>query len=319
MHDFKHELRKDPLMGRWVAVLGVSMRPDEYPPMADGKEGICPLCEAGAGGEVSVVKGEPILLEAGELGRKGAGIYDTMNPVGVYEIIIESGEHAMAPEEMGPEHFRRIFETYQKRFAALAKDPRIRYVFVYKNKGKAVGARVSHPHSELMATPVIPEAVKQELEGAKAYFAYKERCIFCDILHEEEKAAKRVIAQTEHFLAFSPFAPRVPFEFWVVPRRHSCDFLDMGPAELVDLASLMPQLLKKLKRALNDPPYTYYIHTAPNRVPRRNHWHTLGDDYHWHIEVLPKLSEGPSAIDWGSGFFILTTSPEDAAKFIKEA
>jgi len=313
-------------MGRWVAVLGSSMKPDEYPSIEDGNEGICPLCDLSVGeGEVTVIKGEPILTEAGELGRKGAGIYDRMNPVGVYEIVIESAGHAATPEETGPGkggagvHFKRVFETYIKRLAVLSEDPRIRYVFIYKNKGKASGARVSHPHSEILATPVIPEAIKQELEGAKAYFSYKERCIFCDILHEEERAEKRLIAATEHFLAFSPFAPRVPFEFWVVPKRHSCDFGDISPTELDGLSSLLPELLQKMKSALNDPPYAYYIHTAPNRVPRRNHWHTLGDDYHWHMEVLPKLSQGPRAIDWGSGFFILTTSPEDAAKYLKEA
>jgi UDPglucose--hexose-1-phosphate uridylyltransferase len=312
-----HELRKDPLLNRWIAVLPVSKRPDEYPALPDGKEPSCPLCDVSAGGEAALIKGEPILEEMSELGRKGMGIYDRMNPVGSYEILVESGLHEAQPEEAGA--FRRIFQIYKDRLAELAKDPLIRHVFIYKNKGKAAGAKAAHPYSELMATPVIPEAVKQELEGAKAYYSYKERCIFCDILAEETRAAARVIAETEHFLAFCPFAPRVPFEFWIIPKRHSCDFQEIGEAELFDLSSLMPILLNKLKRALNDPQYTYYIHTAPNRVPRRNHWHTLGDDYHWHIEVLPKLSQGPSAIDWGSGFFILTTSPEDAANYMKEA
>jgi UDPglucose--hexose-1-phosphate uridylyltransferase len=301
------------------------MRPEDYLSLGGREAERCPLCAdegleviLGESGPVKIVRGASVLVKDADLGRKGCGMYDRMNPVGSYEIIIENTGHDTPAEEMGPDYFKRVLDIYVERLAELIKDPGVRYVFIYKNSGRAAGAVTAHPHSELLATPVIPGTVKYELDGAKEYFSYKERCVFCDILAEEERAGQRIIASTEHFTAFCPYASRMPFEFWIMPKVHSCSFEEITGAELQDLASLMPSLVLKMRKALGDPPYNYYIHTAPNRIPRRNHWHTLGDDFHWHIEVLPVLSR-PTAIDWGSGFHILTTSPEDAAKYIKEA
>lgn len=335
-----HELRKDPIMGRWVAVLTPSKTPGEYALrresigktpciLCEGREGETPpeITSIRRGGTLPNTSGwwvrvipsfAPILQVEGELGRRGVGMYDKMNSIGANEIIIETPEHDKRPEDMGFEHMIRIVRIYRERIADLEKDSRLRYILIYKNSGKSAGAIYSHPHSQVIATPITPKRVKEELEGAKQYYAMKERCIFCDIMREELRVGQRIILETKNFIAFCPFAQRFPFEFWVMPKRHSCAFQEMSSEETEDLGVILCTSMKKLGTVLKNPPYNFIIHTAPNRVPRRNHWHTLGEDYHWHIEVMPRLTS-VSGFEWGSGFYVVGTSPEDAAKYLREA
>jgi UDPglucose--hexose-1-phosphate uridylyltransferase len=329
-----HELRKDPLLGRWVAVMSESKSPDDYrSPIEETKEASCVLCpgrERETPPEIASVREggkwwtrvipnfRPILHVEGDLGRKGLGMYDKMNSVGANEIIIDSPEHNRQPEDIGVEQVRRIVSLYRDRVADLEKDQRLRYILIFKNSGKGAGAAYGHPHSEVMATPIIPKLIKEELDGAKQYYEYKERCIFCDIMREEMRVGDRVVFETKEFFAFSPFAPKFPFESWILPKRHGCAFQDITDGETEDLSLMLLTVLKKMRRILGDAPYNYVIHTAPNRIPRRNHWHTLGDDFHWHIEIMPRLFM-MSGFEWGSDFYVLTTSPEDAAKYLREA
>lgn len=329
-----HELRKDPLLGRWVAVMSDSKSPSDYAfPSENTQETSCVLCpgreretppeivairEGGRWWTRVIPNFKPVLHVEGDLDRKGMGIYDRMNSVGANEIIIDSPEHSGQPEDMGVEQVRRIIRIYRERVADLEKDPRLRYILVFKNSGKGAGATFSHPHSEIMATPIIPKLIKEELDGAKQYYAYKERCIFCDIVKEESRSGDRVVFETRDFFSFSPFAPKFPFESWIVPKRHVCAFQYIYESEMEDLSLMLLTVLKKMRAVLGDSPYNYFIHTAPNRVPRRNHWHTLGDDFHWHIEIIPRLLM-TSGFEWGSDFYVLTTSPEDAAKYLREA
>ncbi|MDP1758660.1 MAG: HIT domain-containing protein, partial [Thermodesulfovibrionales bacterium] len=150
------------------------------------------------------------------------------------------------------------------------------------------------------------------------YYSYKERCIFCDIIREELRYGQRVIFETKKFIAFCPYAQISSFEFRIIPKRHSCAFQEIDSEEMEDLALMLSAMMKKLGTILKNPPYNYIIHTAPNMIPRRDHWHTLGEDYHWHIEVMPRLTR-VSGFEWGSGFYVITTSPEDAAKYLREA
>jgi UDPglucose--hexose-1-phosphate uridylyltransferase len=329
-----HELRKDPLLGRWVAVLGESTPPSEYRFNEDNTSDTgCPLCPGGEGEtqkEIASIREEgkwlvrviphfkPIFQIEGDLGRRGVGMYDRMNNIGANEIVIETPEHNKTPEDMGTEQIMRVFSIYRDRLSDLERDARLRYVFVYKNHGKGAGAFFSHPHSLVVATPIIPKRIKEELDGAKHYYAYKERCIFCDMMREEMRMGERVIYETRDFIAFSPYAPKFVFEFWILPKRHGCAYQDITPSEIEDLSLMMTTMIKKLRKVLNNPPYNYVIHTAPNRIPRKDHWHTLGEDFHWHIEVMPRLIR-MSGFEWGSGFYVLTTSPEEGAKYLREA
>jgi len=337
-----HELRKDPLLNRWVTVLDYSLGPKDYiwkVTKRQEESGPCKFCEGreaetppeivalrkenttsnGTGWHARVIPNpKPILKIEGSLDRQGIGLYDRMNSIGANELIIESPEHEKRAEDYGAEQIKRILMLYQMRLSDLEKDPRMRYVFICKNSGRGSGALYSHPHSEITAMPIIPKLLKDELDSAKQYYAYKERCIFCDIINEELRVGQRIITVTSHFIAFCPYAPKMPFEFWIIPRRHHCAFQDIRTDEVEDLSVLLTDMLRKLRSLLEEPPFHYVLHTAPNRIPRRDHWHTLGDDYHWHIEFTPRLVRA-SGVEWGSEFYVLTTSPEDAAKYLKEA
>ncbi|MBE0425473.1 MAG: galactose-1-phosphate uridylyltransferase [Nitrospirae bacterium] len=334
-----HELRKDILLGRWVAVLSDSKSPTDYRlPFHKNEESSCILCpgrENETPPEITSIRNhgtypnspgwwvrvlpsfKPVFQIEGDLGRRGVGIYDKMNSIGANEIIVESPEHNVRPEDMGLEHMIRVITLYRHRIADLEKDSRIRYILIYKNSGKEAGELFSHPVSYLMATPVIPKMVKDELDNAKQYYSYKERCIFCDIIREELRVGERIILETRNFIAFCPYAAQFPFVSWLIPTRHYCAFHEITYEEIEDLGLVLMTVLKKLRKIFNDLPFNYFIHTAPNMVPRRNHWHTLGEDFHWHLEIMPRLIR-TSGFEWGSGFYILPTSPENAAKYLRE-
>jgi len=336
-----HELRKDILLGRWIEVLSESRAPSEYEISENKKlaEERCILCEGREGEtplEVASIRRpgtqpntpgwwvraipnfKPMFQVEGELGRRGIGIYDRMNSIGANEIIIESPEHAIKPEDRGIEQMVRVITLYRDRMVDLIKDIRLRYVLIHKNSRLDFGETFTHPLSYLIATPVIPKKIKEELENAKQYYDYKERCIFCDIMREELRVGDRVILETKHFVSFCPYAASYPFESWIIPKRHSCDFHEITAGEIEDMGFIMVSVLKKVRKLFHaEPPLNYFLHTAPNRVPRRNQWHTLGDDFHWHLEIVPRLMRR-SGFELGSGLFILPTSPEHSAKHLRE-
>lgn len=330
-----HELRKDILLGRWVEVLTESKAPSDYnlPSRNKPVEGSCILCpgrEKEATPEITSIKTpdarwqvralpsfRPMFQIEGDLGRRGVGIYDRMNSIGANEILVESPAHNVRPEDMGLEQMIKVVTLYRDRAADLEKDSRLRYILIYKDSGMEAGEIFSHPVSFLMATPVIPKTVKDELDSAKQYYAYKERCIFCDIISEELRMGERIILETKYFIAFCPYAAQLPFESWIIPKRHSCAFHEITQSEIEDMGFILMSVLKKLRKIFDEPSFNYFIHTAPNMVPRRNHWHTLGEDFHWHLEIIPRLIR-TSGFEWGSGFYILPTSPENAAKYLRE-
>jgi UDPglucose--hexose-1-phosphate uridylyltransferase len=340
-----HELRKDPLLGKWVAVLKDSKEPEHYLQYPLGRRDAaeestgCMFCSGrepetppeifalrqpgsppdSSGWHTRVVpKSNPLFQIEGDLGRKGIGMYDKMNSIGANEIIIESPQHNVPVELMGPAQMKLVLATYRHRIAELEKDPRFRYLLIFKDHGKSAGEVYHHPHAQVVATPVIPKGIKEELDGAKDYFFYKERCIFCDMIDEELQNGRRIIMETGHFVAFTPFASITPFEFWIMPKKHNCAFQDSDDEEMEDLSFVLTTALKKMNWILKDPPYHYVLHTAPNRVPRKDHWHTLGEDFHWHIEIMPELLSR-SGFELSSEMFVLTTSPEDAADYLRGA
>ncbi|MFO0754682.1 MAG: galactose-1-phosphate uridylyltransferase [Thermodesulfovibrionales bacterium] len=339
-----HELRKDPILGKWIAVLKESKSPEHYLEegsrrafrekfgtsciFCTGREGETPPelyahREHGAPPnspqwDTRVIPNlRPLFQIEGDLGRRAVGMYDKMNSVGAHEIIIESPHHGIPPEDRGLSPMSGVVATYKNRISELEKDPRFRYLLLYKDCGRAKDM-FYHPHSQLVATPVIPRGIKGELEGAKEYFFYKERCVFCDIIDEEMRSGERIVMETSHFIACTPYASKLPFEFWILPKRHHCAFQDIDEAEQEDFALILMTTLKKMRWILRDPAYSYILHTAPNRVPRKDHWHTLGEDFHWHMEIMPQLFL-KSGFEWSSELYVTATSPEDAADYLRGA
>jgi len=335
------ELRKDPIVGRWVIIATErGKRPIDFKHEIDNfsKEG-CPFCEGNEsktpaeifairdahshpntpGWEVRVVPNKfPALRIEGDMEKMGVGIYDRMNGIGAHEVIIESKEHDKRIEAHSIESLTKVFEAYRIRSKDLENDLRFKYILIFKNEGSSAGASLSHPHSQLIATPVTPKRVKEELIGAQQYFEYKDRCVFCDVMREEQHQKSRLVYENEHFLSFCPFASRFPFEVMILPKRHDPDFHSIQSNELKGFADAMKVTLSKLAKSLNKPQYNYIIHTSPVRWKRRGYWTTIEQDYHWHVEIMPRLTK-VAGFEWGTGFYINPTIPEEAAKYLQEA
>ncbi|MGE5309057.1 MAG: galactose-1-phosphate uridylyltransferase [Deltaproteobacteria bacterium] len=336
------ELRKDPVIGRWVIVATErARRPDQF--SAQQQESVpekpCPFDEGHEektppeiyavrrnnsernkpGWELRVVASQtPFLRIEGELSRRGKGLYDILNGIGAHEIIIETNEHVANMADLSEERIAMVMKCYIDRILDLENDRRFKYVLVFKNYGwSAGGGRVRHARSQLIATPVNPKRVKEELVGARQYYEYHERCVFCDIIRQEMEQKERLILDIDGFIAVVPFAARFPFEVWILPKRHSCDFVSIDENERKGLARILKQVLLKLKVGLNDPAYNYIIHTAPFRRQKAGYWKTINDDYHWHIEITPRLTR-VAGFEWGTGFYICPVTPEAAAKYLSE-
>lgn len=334
------ELRKDAITGRWVIISTArGKRPSDFQHDVRNDKGgkSCPFCYGNEhmtppeimavrsdgsaadtpGWRVRVVPNKfPALGIEDKLVKKGVGMYDTMTGFGAHEVVIETPDHTRTPKDLEIDELRDVINVCQDRIQDLQKDERFRYVLVFRNEGPAAGASLGHPHTQIVATPVTPKRVKEELIGAESYFKAKERCVFCDMIQQERDLGNRIIYENENFISFCPFASRFPFEIWLLPKKHQVDF-HADREHQYDLAVALKLTMQKLSIALNDPQYNYIIHSCPNRFARRGYWQTIQDDYHWHIEIMPRLTK-VAGFEWGTGFYINPTAPEDAAKYLRE-
>lgn len=327
------ELRKDPIVDRWVIISTErGKRPRDYPsPNPSRQRGFCPFCignenktppeimafrKSGSAPNtpdwnLRVVPNKfPALEIMGDIDRAGEGMFDKMTGFGAHEVIIETPDHDLGLEDLPEKSIEDCFWAFRQRIIDLKKDERFRYVLVFKNHGEAAGATLEHSHSQLIALPIIPELVSEELYGAKRHFEYKERCIFCDIIVQERGDGRRVVMENENFIALCPFAPRFPFETWVLPKYHSPYFENEGSGEFSDLANIIKDILLKMKKALGQPPYNFVLHTSP--IDKNNN-----DYFHWHVEIMPKLTK-MAGFEQGTGFYINPTLPEVAANTLRE-
>jgi UDPglucose--hexose-1-phosphate uridylyltransferase len=325
------ELRKDPVVERWVVIATErARRPMDFAPetlVPRGREG-CPFCPGhedrtppevyrSGGSEdgpwsVRVVPNKfPALHLDGEVQAVGEGIYDRMDGVGAHEVIIETPDHFAGLGTLPPAHVGEIMVAYRERLIALRKDPRLEYVLIFKNHGVAAGGSIEHPHSQLIATPILPELVAEELEGAVRYFRMKERCVWCDIVRQERRDRERLVLEEEGFVAVAPYASRFPYEICILPTAHRASFEAISFDEVDALARLLREIVARLGRLFGDPPYNFALHTAPLRAADPEH-------FHWHLEIMPKLTR-LAGFELGTGFFINPTPPEDAARFLRQA
>jgi UDPglucose--hexose-1-phosphate uridylyltransferase len=327
------ELRKDPIIGRWVIISTErGKRPTDFHSLPKKKKNTaCPFCPGNEsstppevlafrpkgshvnkpGWTLRVISNKyPALKIEGELNREGRGIFDKMNGVGAHEVIIETPDHMKDMVDLDNKEMENVLHAYVARMDDLKKDPRFKYILIFKNQGEAAGASLEHSHSQLIATPIVPKRVTEELEGVQKYYEYKERCIFCDIVRQEISENIRIVAQNDFFISVEPFAPRFPFETWILPKTHIPAFEETPTEKLPLLAQILKETLKRLSKALNNPPYNFLIHTKP--IDPRD-----SEDYHWHIELMPRLTR-VAGFEWGTGFYINPTTPEDAARFLNE-
>jgi UDPglucose--hexose-1-phosphate uridylyltransferase len=328
------ELRKDPISGRWVIIsIERGKRPSDFisPSHKRRAGGFCPFCPGNehtttpeiiafrppstspnsSGWTLRVVPNKfPALQIHGDLAKKGEGVFDRMNGIGAHEIIIETPDHQLSLSTMPLRAVEDVLWAYFFRLADLKKDVRLKYVLIFKNEGEIAGATLEHTHSQLIALPIVPKSVREEIDASKKYYEIKERCIFCDIITQELSADKRVIYENDKYVSISPFAPREPFETWILPKNHESSFSPPDKS-FSSLSEILQRTLKQLDRVLENPPYNFIVHTAPFKEE-------INDYYHWHIEIVPKLTR-TAGFEWGSGFYINPTPPEEATSYMKEA
>jgi len=329
------ELRKDPVLGRWIIISKErSKRPTDFV-VEEYKStgGFCPLCpgnekttpnevlvfgrEPGlppnsAGWQLRVVPNKfPALVIEGSLEKTAEGLYDRMNGIGAHEVIIESPRHEDQFTYLSPHQMLHVLRAFRGRILDLSQDNRFRYVMVFKNFGRAAGASLEHPHSQLVALPILPRMVISELEGALSYFKYKDRCLYCDIIRQEIQQNVRLVCQNDYFVTLTPFAPRSPFEMWILPKEHSSSYTEQSEDSLNQLVSIFSETLRRLDACIPGVPYNFVLHTQPLRSHPLEH-------YHWHFEIVPKLTS-IAGFEWGSGFYINPMPPEDTCRYLREA
>jgi len=329
------ELRKDPVLGRWIIIAQErAKRPTDFIiDKTPATGGFCPLCPGnenttpsevlvygrthGAPGnspgwQVRVVPNKyPALVIEGDIDRQGEGLYDKMNGIGAHEVVIESPRHEDVFTKLPIDHMALVFHAFRARIQDLERDPRFHYVLVFKNYGRAAGASLEHSHSQLVALPILPRMIVSELQGAEEYYRYKERCLFCDIIRQEIQQKVRVVCQNDSFITIAPFAPRTPFEMWVLPKHHQSGFHAIHDHEINALAEIFSETLRRLDACIPGVPYNFVLHTQPLRTESMKH-------YHWHFEIVPKLTS-IAGFEWGTGFYINPMPPEEAALYLRES
>jgi UDPglucose--hexose-1-phosphate uridylyltransferase len=327
------ELRKDPVVGRWVIIATErSQRPSDFQRQPEPKRGgVCPFCPGNEaqtpsevlayrtvgsgpnapGWTVRVVPNKyPALRIEGALSPCADGVYERMNGIGAHEVIIETPDHQASLATLPLRHVEDVLWAFRDRTLDLQKDERFRSIQIFKNHGAAAGASLEHPHSQLIALPVVPKRVREELAGSAQYFRHHQRCIFCAIIEQELRAERRVVSENAECVALAPFASRFPFEVCILPKVHAAAF-ERAPHQVYRaLAAILQEVLQRTCALLRDPPYNFMLHSAP--------WEEhCSDHYHWHLELTPRLT-GVAGFEWGTGFYINPTPPEEAARFLRE-
>lgn len=327
------ELRKDPIIGRWVIISTErGKRPVDYEiPAPAVSHGSCPFCYGqehlttpeilavrppetapnSPGWQLRVIANKyPALRVEGELEKSGEGLYDKMSGIGAHEIIVEMPEHNRFLSDLDIPHIQNILSAYVSRMQDLKRDTRLKYLMIFKNQGYRAGASLEHSHSQLIATPIVPKSINEELAGAQEYYNYKERCVFCDIVKQETEDRRRLVLENEYFISIAPFAARFPFECWLLPKKHESNFENSTPADLALLAAMLKETLLRIKASVSNPPYNLVLHTAPCQMSGLQH-------FHWHMEIMPRLTR-VAGFERGTGFYINPTPPEEYARFLRE-
>jgi UDPglucose--hexose-1-phosphate uridylyltransferase len=327
------EFRKDPIVDRWVIVATErSQRPSDFQ-LRPGTQclSVCPFCaghEAMTPGEVlayrtcqiapntpgwavRVVPNKYSALRPEATLEGGAeGLFETRRGLGFHEVIIETPEHDASLATLPIRHVEEVLRAYRHRLLDLQQDGRLRAALIFKNHGAAAGATLAHPHSQLIALPMIPKHLREELEGCARYYHEQGRCIFCDMIQQEVRLGRRVVHENAAFIALTPFASRLPYEVWVLPKTHEAWFEQASGEPDRLLAAMLQGVLRRSFNLLGDPPYNMMWHSAP--------W---GDAcaryYHWHLEIIPRLT-GVAGFEWGTGFYINPTPPEEAARALRQ-
>lgn len=331
------QLRQDPATKQWVIIATErARRPHEFSqprpslPLPAYKED-CPFCPGNEkmtppesmayrenappnspGWRIRVFPNKfPALVPEGSLTRQEEeGFFRKMDGVGWHEVIVESPQHNLCLPLMSDAQVEEIIRTYHERYLTLREDPRVKLILIFKNHGPRAGTSLEHPHSQILAMPIVPLTIRYRFEKAASHFDDQGTCVYCDILREGLRVRTRLILESENFAVFHPFASRAPFETWIIPKVHHASFGAISTAEIKEFAHVLKRILGKLYRGLNNPDYNFIIHTAPIKDEQEEY-------FHWHLQIIPRLVT-PAGFELGTGMFINTALPEETAAFIRE-
>jgi UDPglucose--hexose-1-phosphate uridylyltransferase len=325
------ELRKDPITRSWV-ITG-----DDVPEASPRSESLCRFCaDSPASVQVisttpgldgspwsarSVVHPQPLYHIEGEPARRGDGLYDRMRSIGAHEVLVENPKHDRQMWVASDREIEQFLILAVNRIQDLKRDQRFKYISIFKNFGSSAGQEFEHPNAQLTATTFVPRRVLYELRAGRDYYEQKERCVFCDILAQEERQNLRVLETRGDYIALCPYAPRVPYETWVMPRTHEAAFERSGarPGVLLDLAALLKRTLQRIRTVTED--FHLVLHTSPNSRNQSGslgYWKTLDEDYHWHIEIMPIVQAKNKSYTFKEVYYSPVTS-ETAVARLREA
>lgn len=325
-----NELRQNIITRDWVVIAkGRADRPDDF---ASGSKvrsprpayvARCPFCvgnEGETGEEIFAIRDTqgwrvrvvpnkfPALVPVGERTRKVSGVFRSMPAVGVQEVIIEHPRHDMSLALMPVAHVADVIRVYRQRYETIRQDERIEAIIIFKNHGEAAGTSLAHPHSQLAATPIVPNQFRIRVEEAIRYFDDMGECVFCRTVAEELASHERVIEENEDFVAFIPYAALSPFHLWIFPKRHASSFDEITDTEIEHLAGVLRNVLARLDVALNDPDFNYSIRSIPTADKRT-------DYFHWYLTIIPRVAK-TAGFELGSGMFINPSIPEENAALL---
>ncbi len=326
------EMRKDPVTGNWVIIATErSKRPKDFALNNEQKKNsncvFCPgnedktppevLARRPQGGEPDspgwVVRAFPNKFPAvtgeGDPVPHEHGTSQVMTAVGAHEVVVDTPDHFGSLGRISDEQAELVLLAVAERYRALLKDPRFKYVQVFKNYGAVAGASLEHTHWQIVSVPVIPEVLIKEISGVRRYFKSNGTCIYCQLAADEIAGNTRIVEVSDEFVVFCPYASRFPYELWLLPRRHEADFSRLTETEIKLLGRMLRRTVRRLERAFHYPPYNLVLHTGPPDEAYAG--------FHWHIEILPRLSI-TAGFEWGTGIFINPTAPEMAAVTLRE-
>lgn len=327
------ELRQNLATKEWVIIANErAKRPDEYiqsqrhivTETRTFYDANCPFCPGNEEMDLEIERmpavGEwqtrvvankyPALLREGELARTFDGVHRQITGIGYHEILVEHPHHNTTLALMTVEEIKYVLEAFYSRGWSIRKDSRIEQIVYFKNHGEQAGASLRHPHSQIIGLPVVPNNIRHRIEEARRYFDDNGECVYCTMLQDELKKKERLVAVSDHFVAFVLYAAPSPFNAWILPLQHSVSFMYSHQDEIEDLAGILRKVLRKLYIGLRDPSYNLIIRSAPVKE--------ISNDYlHWYVSLVPRLSR-TAGFELGSGMFINPSMPEDCAAFLRD-
>ncbi|MFH1036894.1 MAG: galactose-1-phosphate uridylyltransferase [Patescibacteria group bacterium] len=334
---FPSELRFDPVSRDWVVIAtGRAKRPEMFKDESRKKENApkedCPFCKMSkqekpaliiSGGKKAVIGDKlpddwsvvvipnkyPAFCKSDSLNARSDGPYQIMDSVGFHEVVI-TRDHEKKLANLSLEQMKEVIDAYQDRYLVLKKNKFVSYILIFHNSSREAGASIAHPHSQIIAIPFIDPDLHSSINGSRVYFQTHEECVHCVMLDWDRKDGRRIVFENEDFVVLIPFASRIAFETRVYPKKHQVHFEDITDNQKKFFAEALKVALEKLYKGLDDPPYNFFIHTAP--CDGRDYGH-----YHWHLEIFPKTSTW-AGFELGAGIEISTIEPEAAAEYLRK-